>query len=401
LSRLVAGAAVIRHRLGRHVLLMSATEILTVRAILTIRSISATTVASAPAMSKSILSAVTLVVAILSGILLRLPAACDECRKTADILLSAFMTALVGRVGLLLMLLRMLRMLRPILDLLITRRKRLSIARQIRLLLRLSRSVAWLVLTHVRLIVFFVPIEGVITGLLLAGRAALLMRLLLIVVRVLLTKLLLRRGDQAKVVLGVLIIILGGHRVARPLRVTRELDVFFRDMRSGAADFDVGTVRLVNAREGILTLAVVASPPHALLTVSHVVPVRRPFTLSRHSRRTLNSTCKSKQISLRGRTCVMSAPMIEMSCPYRVSRSNPIAAVSAAALPTSRYAHRPRFRKMMRPTGEASRPVSGDFVCRLFAAGSSSSALRRISQSRFAPEFLAMQPSRVDSVTGS
>jgi hypothetical protein len=34
---------------------------------------------------------------------------------------------------------------------------------------------------------------------------------------------------------------------------------------------------------------VVASPPHALLTVSHVVPVRRPFTLSRHSRRTLNS----------------------------------------------------------------------------------------------------------------
>ena len=292
---------------------MSATEIRTVRTILTI---SATTMASAPAMSKSILSAVTLVVAILSGILLRLPAARDECRKTADIL-SAFMTALVGlRVGLLLMRLMLLMLLRPILDLLITRRKRLSIARQIRLLLRLSRSVAWLVLTHERLIVFFVPIEGVIAGLLLAaGRAALLMRLLLIVVRVLLTKLFLRRGDQAEVVLGVLIIILGGHRVARPLRVTRELDVFFRDMRSGAADFDVGTVRLVNAREGILTLAVVASPPHALLTVSHVVPVRRPFTLSRHLRRTLNSTCKSKQISLRGRTCVMSAPMIEMSCP--------------------------------------------------------------------------------------
>lgn len=107
-------------------MLMSATEILTVRTILTIRSISATTVASAPAMSKSILSAVTLVVAILSGILLRLPAARDECRKTADIL-SAFMTALVGlRVGLLLM---RLLLLRPILDLLITRRKRLSIAR--------------------------------------------------------------------------------------------------------------------------------------------------------------------------------------------------------------------------------------------------------------------------------
>jgi hypothetical protein len=37
---------------------------------------------------------------------------------------------------------------------------------------------------------------------------------------------------------------------------------------------------------------------------------------------------------------------------------------------------------MMRPTGEASRPVSGDFACRLFEAGSSSSALRRTSQSR-------------------
>ena len=297
---------------------MSATEILTVRTILTIRSISATTVTSAPAVPKSILPAVTLVVAILSGILLRLPAARDECRKPADIL-PAFMTALVGlRVGLLLMLLRLmlLMLLRTILDLLITRRKRLSIARQIRLLLRLSRSVAWLVLTHERLIVFFVPIEGVIAGLRLAtGRAALLMRLLLVVVRVLLTKLFLRRGDQAEVVLGVLIIILGSHRVARPLRVTCKLNVFFRDMRSGAADFNVGTVRLVNAREGILTFAVVASPAHALLTVSHDVPVRQPFSLSRHSRRTLNSTCKSKQISSRGRTRVMSAPMIEMSCP--------------------------------------------------------------------------------------
>jgi hypothetical protein len=279
---------------------MSAAEILTVRTILTI---SATTVASATAMPKPILPAVTLVVAILPGILprilLRLSAACYECRKTADIL-SAFVTALVRlriRLLLLLMLLLVLRlmllmmlllMLRAILDLLITRRKRLRVTRQIRLLLRLSaRSVAWLVLTHERLIVVFVAIEGVIAGLWLpAGRAALLMRLLLIVVGVLLTKLFLRGGDQAEVVFCVLIVILSGYRVAGSLRVTRELDVLFRNMRGGAADFDVGTVRLVNAREGILTFAVVASPPHALLTVSHVVPVRRPFTLSRHSRRT-------------------------------------------------------------------------------------------------------------------
>lgn len=295
-------------------MLMPATEILTILAILTVRAISATTVAPAPAVSKSILPAVTLVVAILSGILLRLPAARNEGRKTADIL-SAFMTALVRlRVGLLLMLLMLLR---AILHLLIARWKRLCVTRQIRLLLRLTRCVARLVLAHKSLVVVVIAVVAVVTaGLRLSARhAALLMRLLLVVVWVLLTKLFLRRGDQAKVVLGVLIIILGGYRVARPLRVTRELDVFFRDMRSGAADFDVGTVRFVNAREGILTLAVVASPPHALLTVSHVVPVRRPFTLSRHLRRTLNSNCKSKQISLRGRTCVISAPKIEMSCP--------------------------------------------------------------------------------------
>ena len=220
---------------------MPATEILTILAILTVRAISATTVAPAPAVSKSILPAVTLVVAILSGILLRLPAARNEGRKTADIL-SAFMTALVRlRVGLLLMLLMLLR---AILHLLIARWKRLCVTRQIRLLLRLTRCVARLVLAHKSLVVVVIAVVAVVTtGLRLSARhAALLMRLLLVVVWVLLTKLFLRRGDQAKVVLGVLIVILGGYRVARPLRVTRELDVFFRDMRSGAADFDVGTV---------------------------------------------------------------------------------------------------------------------------------------------------------------
>jgi hypothetical protein len=115
-------------------LLVSATEILTVRTIL---PISTTTVAPAPAMPKSILPAVTLFVAILPGILLRLPATRDECRQATD-LLPSFMAALVGlRVGLLLMLLLLvllvllvlLMMLGTILDLLITRRKRLRIAR--------------------------------------------------------------------------------------------------------------------------------------------------------------------------------------------------------------------------------------------------------------------------------
>ena len=78
----------------------------------------------------------------------------------------------------------------------------------------------------------------------------------------------------------------------------------------------------------------------------------------------------------------LSASMIEQLCFFvALVRSNPSAAFSIAALPTSRYAHRPRFRKIMRPTGEASRPVSGEFVCRLCEVGSSSSALRRTSQS--------------------
>ena len=213
---------------------MSATVILTV---LTVRTISATPVASASTVSKSILAAVALIVTILSGILLWLPATRNKSRKTADVL-SAFMPPLVRlRIGLLLM------MLRAVLDLLVPGWEWLGIARQIRLLLRLPRRVARLILTHERLIVFFVSIEGVVTGLrLTTGRATLLMRLLLIVVRVLLPKLLLCRGDQAKVVFGVLIVIFGRYWITRSLGVTCELDVFFRDMRSGAADFDVGTV---------------------------------------------------------------------------------------------------------------------------------------------------------------
>src|ERR1700760_462433 len=53
----------------------------------------------------------------------------------------------------------------------------------------------------------------------------------------------------------------------------------------------------------------------------------------------------------------------------------------------------------MRLTGEASRPVSGDFVCRLSAqAGPSLSALRHRLAEPEAPGLHAAQPSRVDSV---
>jgi hypothetical protein len=92
-----------------------------------------------------------------------------------------------------------------------------------------------------------------------------------------LTELILRRGDHAEIVLGVLVIILGRHRVAGSLRIARELDVFLRNMRGRPADFHVRPVRLVNPRERVraLTAVIVTASTHALiLTVSHDLPFR-------------------------------------------------------------------------------------------------------------------------------
>ena len=102
-------------------------------------------------------------------------------------------------------------------------------------------------------------------------RCAALLRLLLLVIRILLAELLLRRGDQPEIMFGVLVVIFGGDRVSGALRVTRELDVFLGDLLSGAADFHVRAVRLVNSRERILAFAVmvVVTSPHPLVTVSH------------------------------------------------------------------------------------------------------------------------------------
>jgi hypothetical protein len=165
---------------------------------------------------------------------LRLATASDECRRAAD-LLSAFLATLIW---FLLILLRLI--LRAIMHLLIARRERLGIARQIRLLLGFARSVARLVLAHEGLAVVIIAVKSLV-GVLLAGGALLLLRLL-VVVWILLTELFLRGGNQAEIVFGMLVVVLGRNRIARTLRVARELDIFFRYMRSGAANFDVGTV---------------------------------------------------------------------------------------------------------------------------------------------------------------
>lgn len=201
-----------------------------------IRTISTAAMTSTPAMhAETILATVALVVTVLvlAGILLRLTTAGDECRQAADLL-----SALATLIRLLLIRLRL--MLRAVLHLLIARRERLGIARQIRLLLRFTRSVARLVLAHEGLGVVIIAVKSLV-GILLAGGALLLLRLL-VVIWILLSELFLRGGNQAKIVLGMLVVVLGRNRIARTLRVARELDIFFRYMRSGAANFDVGTV---------------------------------------------------------------------------------------------------------------------------------------------------------------
>jgi hypothetical protein len=211
--------------------------LLTAAKVGAIRTVSTAAMTSAPAMhAETILATVALVVTVLvlAGILLRLATAGDECRQAAD-LLSTFLTTLIR---LLLILLRL--MLRAVMHLLIARRERLGIARQIRLLLGFTRSVARLVLAHEGLAVIIIAVKSLV-GVLLARGALLLLRLL-VVVWILLTELFLRGGNQAKVVLGMLVVVLGRNRIARTLRVARELDIFFRYMRSGAANFDVGTV---------------------------------------------------------------------------------------------------------------------------------------------------------------
>jgi len=222
-------------RLGRCALLLITAK------VGAIRTISTAAMTSTPAMhAKTILATVALVVTVLvlAGILLRLTTAGDERRQAAD-LLSALAT-LIRLLLIRLLLIGLRLMLRAVLHLLIARRERLGIARQIRLLLRFTRSVARLVLAHEGLGVVIIAVKSLV-GILLAGGALLLLRLL-VVIWILLSELFLRGGNQAKIVLGMLVVVLGRNRIARTLRVSRELDIFFRYMRSGAANFDVGTV---------------------------------------------------------------------------------------------------------------------------------------------------------------
>jgi hypothetical protein len=75
-----------------------------------------------------------------------------------------------------------------------------------------------------------------------------LLALLLLVIGLALSELLLRRGDEPKIMLGVLIIIFRRDRVPGALRVTSKLEVLFRDVRRGPANFYVWPIGLVHSR---------------------------------------------------------------------------------------------------------------------------------------------------------
>jgi hypothetical protein len=99
--------------------------------------------------------------------------------------------------------------------------------------------------------------------------------------RIVLAKLLLCRCNHAVVMLGMLIIILGRNGISGRLRITRQLNVFFRDMSGIPAYLYVRPVRLEDARHWIVALAMVVAPAHPfVLTVSHDFPAANPFYLT-------------------------------------------------------------------------------------------------------------------------
>src|SRR5689334_1295545 len=104
--------------------------------------------------------------------------------------------------------------------------------------------------------------------------------------RLILPELLLRGGDQAEIVFGVLVVVLGSDRVAGGARVTRQLNVFFGDVRGSPADLDIGSVRFEHPGHRVLTAPVIivvivivvipVTHPLVVLTVSHVSPLFQP-----------------------------------------------------------------------------------------------------------------------------
>lgn len=203
-----------------------------------------------------------------AAIAIRLRAAGDERGQAIDV--AAGVAVLDDRLRLVLRL-RALMLAALFARLMLFAWLKLLLARRIRLLL--LRDEAGL-LSEVR-----VAVEIAVVAALARIARLIHARLLLVLI---LAELLLRSRDQTEIVFGVLIVVLGGNRIARRARIARELDILLGNMGGRAADLDIGAVRIehpghrVLAAPVIVIIIVVVIPviPHPLviLTVSHVLP---------------------------------------------------------------------------------------------------------------------------------
>jgi len=142
-------------------------------------------------------------------------AAGDEGRQSFDVFVIGRLKALVPRLVVLLRLMRLLVLLR----LLMVLRLLLMVRRLVRLRLLLLARIVGLLLWRERLaadrrLVIVAVVKRVV------GVVAALLRLLLIEGRLGLPQVFLCGGDQAEIMLGVLVVVFGRDRIARTLRVT-------------------------------------------------------------------------------------------------------------------------------------------------------------------------------------
>src|SRR5262245_40561183 len=166
-----------------------------------------TTMAAPAAVQRKAIRLVVVAVRARLRLLRRLLRAGDEGRQPIDI------AAVRGRVALVL--------LARLIGLVLLLRERLRVARDVGL--RLACPIRRFALTASGRLLVVAVIEALVAGARHVGLGT-------HEVRVVLAELLLRRGDHAIIVLGVLVVVFGGDRIAGGLRVTRQLNVFFRNV---------------------------------------------------------------------------------------------------------------------------------------------------------------------------
>jgi hypothetical protein len=163
---------------------------------------------------------------------------------------------------------------------------------RLRLLLRIERLLlqcrrVWL--AAYALLIVAVVVKRFVTAVAARFTGLPLLWLLLIERRLGLPQMLLRGGDQAEIVFGVLIVAFRGNRIAGTLRVSGELEIFLGDVGGVASNLHVRSVGLVHARQWILVVMMVVpataaltavATTHALiLAVSHVLQFYQPLLL--------------------------------------------------------------------------------------------------------------------------